>query len=125
MADIRFDDAALAELLVSPTGAVAADLIRRGIQVEAAVKRMLHQPGTGRIYRKRNPTRTHQASAPGQPPATDLGKYAATITQGLERDAQGLVEKIGTDDKRGIWLELGTRRMAARPHLRPGLDAAK
>lgn len=125
--DVRvvFNDSALAELFTSPEGDVAKDLVRRGLKVERRVKEMLHQPGTGRVYRLSNPTRTHQASAPGQPPATDLGKYAASIGQGLERDAIGLVEKVGTNDKRGPWLELGTRTIAPRPHLVPGLDAAR
>lgn len=31
---------------------------------------------TGRVYRRYNPRRIHQASAPGQPPANDLGRLA-------------------------------------------------
>lgn len=122
---IVFDQAALAQLFDSEEGPVAKELVRKGLKVERRVKELLHTHGTGRIYRKSNPTRTHQASAPGQPPATDLGKYAASITQDLERDGQGLVEKVGTNDKRGPWLELGTRTIEPRPHLVPGLDAAR
>lgn len=120
---VVFDQDALAFLLESPEGPVGRDLLRRGIQVERRVQQMIHMHGTGRVYVRRG--RVHQASAPGEPPASDTGLYAATIGQQLERDAQGLIEKVGTNDKRGPWLELGTRRMAARPHLRPGLDAAR
>lgn len=125
MADVTvvFDQGALAELFESPQGPVAKDLVRRGVKVERRVKQLLSQPGSGRIYKRRGIA--HQASAPGEPPAPDTGKYRATIGQQLETDSQGLIEKIGTDDKRGPWLELGTRKMAPRPHLVPGLDAAR
>lgn len=33
-------------------------------------------PKTGRLYNRYNPRRTHRASAPGQPPANDLGALA-------------------------------------------------
>ncbi len=122
-ATIVFDQGALAELFESPSGEVAKDLVRRGIKVERRVKELLSQPGTGRIYTRGNIT--HQASAPGQPPAPDTGLDSSTNGQALEVDGQGLDEKIGTSDKRGIWFELGTRTMAPRPHLVPGLDAAR
>lgn len=120
---IKFDQAALAELFTSPAGPVAKDLTRRTIKVHRRVQQLIHQHGSGRIYTRGNIT--HQASAPGEPPAADTGKYAATVGFALERDAQGLVGKVGTNDKRGPWLELGTRNMAPRPHLRPGLEAAR
>jgi hypothetical protein len=122
-ARIVFDQGALADLFESPAGPVAKDLVRRGLQVERRVKELVHQHGTGRLYTRRGIV--HQASAPGEPPASDTGLYGASITQALEADVQGLVEKIGTNDKRGPWLELGTRNMAPRPHLVPGLDAAR
>lgn len=36
-------------------------------------------PKTGRLYRRYNPRRIHQASAPGQPPASDLGNLARSF----------------------------------------------
>lgn len=119
----RFDQAALATLFTSTQGPIAKDLARRTIKVHRRVQQLVHQHGSGRIYTRGNIT--HQASAPGEPPAADTGKYAATIGFAIERDGLGLVGKVGTGDKRGPWLELGTARMAARPHLRPGLEAAK
>lgn len=36
-------------------------------------------PKTGRVYRRYNPRRVHQASAPGQAPATDMGTLARSF----------------------------------------------
>jgi hypothetical protein len=116
---IVFDPAALTQLVHSPTGDVAKDLKRRGLRVQRAVKRSLHQAGTGRVYGH------HTASAPGQPPATDTGRLAASIVEELGRDEHGLVERIGTDVDYALPLELGTRNMEPRPFLRPGLQAAR
>ncbi len=84
---------------------------------EQATKRIQNPPKTGRIYRRRG--KTHQASAPGQPPATDTGSLASRSR--TEYDA---AEIKGT----AIWsvtyarpLEFGTARMAARPFARPSL----
>lgn len=123
MTDVRFDDQAVRRLLNSPDGPVARDLARRAIQVERRVKQSLKQPGRGRTYRRGGVT--HRASAPGDPPATDLGRLAAATTHELGRDARGLVAYVGSNYRVQLYLELGTRRMAPRPHLRPALEAAK
>lgn len=123
MSDVRFDDQALQRLLDGPDGPVAKDLARRAIQVERRVKQTLKQPGRGRTYRRGNVT--HTASAPGDPPATDRGRLAAATTHELGRDAQGLHARIGSNYPVQLYLELGTRRMAPRPHLRPALEAAR
>jgi hypothetical protein len=36
-----------------------------------------------------------------------------------------VVYRIGTNVEYGPYVELGTSRMAARPHLRPGFDAQR
>lgn len=133
MADVRleFDDTALDHLLDSPAGDVGRDLERRALNVEAAQIRSLSRPGTGRVYRRGS--RTHQASAPGQPPAVDTGHLRATVGHHVHDDpADGLVADIGSGanpaipgTKTAIWLDRGTRRIAPRPWLRSSLDAAK
>ena len=65
----------------------------------------------------------HRASSPGRPPATDL----ATYKQSMQPDLTGVLTRLeGTVgprgpmmQRRGRWLEYGTRRMSARPHLGP------
>ena len=121
--DIVFDDDALTRFLTDPDGPAAKDLARRAVKVERAVKRMLHQPGRGRTYRRGGVT--HRASAPGDPPATDLGRLAAAVSWELGVDERGLHARIGSNYPIELFLELGTRRMAARPHLRPALEAAR
>lgn len=68
---------------------------------------------TGRIYRKTNPNRTHQASAPGQPPASDTGTLANSI--GVERLPDRA--EISAVTPYALPLEWGTRRMAPRPFM--------
>ena len=123
MSEVVFDDAALRRLLDGPDGPVAKDLARRAVQVERTVKRSLHQPGRGRTYRRGGVV--HRASAPGDPPATDLGRLAAATTWEIGVDERGLHARIGSNYPVQLFLELGTRRMAARPHLRPALEAAR
>ena len=58
----------------------------------AAIKEKLSQPGTGRVYKSRGITsrlagpgttkrskQLHQASAPGEPPAPDIGELRRSI----------------------------------------------
>lgn len=119
MADrITFNGPALARLFTSPAGPVAKDLKRRGLQVQGEAVRSLKQTGGGRQYGR------HRASAPGQPPATDTGRLAASIREELRQDSIGLVEVIGTDVDYALPLELGTRDIEPRPFLRPSLRKA-
>ena len=81
---------------------------------EAHIKRLLSQPGTGRLYG------THRASAPGNPPAVDTGTYRGSWRNRILASGAGLHGgEIYTTQERGPWLENGTARMAARPHAGP------
>jgi hypothetical protein len=122
--DVRINPTALAAYINSPSGDVAKDLTKRGIRVEREAKRLAHQAGTGRTYHKSNPKRTHRASAPGQPFATDLGTAAASITHAIGVDAVGIFCQVGSGLKKMRWLEFGTRLMAPRPTLRRALRKA-
>lgn len=125
MADdlIRFHDEALRQLLDSPDGPTGRYLHAAGLAVQSAAKRLASTPGRGRTYTRGNVT--HVASAPGDPPAVDTGRLRASISSELARDAQGLHARVGSRYDVALFLELGTRRMAARPFLRPALPAAK
>lgn len=94
-------------------------IARTALLIEAEAKRLLSIPGSGRVYTRRG--RTHQASAPGQPPAPDMGILRASVHTDLSRIAD-LFAKVGTDKAYGLYLELGTRYMAARPWLKAAFD---
>lgn len=72
-------------------------------------------PKTGRMYGK------HQASAPGEAPATDTGRLVKSITWQTLR--QGLAADVGSPLPYAVFLEEGTSKMAARPWLRPAFEA--
>ncbi len=59
----------------------------------------------------------HRASAPGDPPAPDLGTLKRSVF--IERTATGYI--IGVAARTGIYLERGTLRIKPRPFLRPAL----
>jgi hypothetical protein len=97
----------------------AADAIAQGLRNE--IVSTLSRPGTGRLYRRRSVS--HRASSPGSPPAVDTGSYRASWRAWTEGASPRVIAAVGTGDKRGPWLEHGTSRMAARPHVRPAFAA--
>lgn len=83
------------------------------------VKKYQRGPATGEIYEKYNPRRTHQASAPGEAPATDTGRLANSVTID---DVGPLTIEVGTDVEYGPFLEFGTRTIAPRPNWVPSVQ---
>ncbi len=79
-------------------------------------------PKSGRVY-KRGAV-THQASAPGQYPASDQGILATSIAM-IPPQPGNIVGQVGTSVAYGPMLEFGTSRMAARPWLFPSFVKAK
>lgn len=100
-----------------------------------AIKSISREQSMGRVYthyftamlpngaliegKKRN--KPHTASAPGDAPNTDSGTLVRSIA--VENPRKGL-SYVGTSVEYGKHLEFGTRRMAARPWLRPAMDKA-
>lgn len=87
------------------------------INLEREARRMIQKgPKTGRIYMKgKKGNIPHQASAPGEAPATDTGNLARNIN----------AIHIGTAHYRVVSsaeyanIEFGRRRVAPRPYMRP------
>ena len=74
-------------------------------------------PKTGRVYRIKG--RVHKASAPGEAPASRSGKLLRSVrarVYGWER------MEFGDSAPHGKYLELGTRNMEPRPHLKTTVD---
>lgn len=104
-----------------------ADQVRAGAKVgvlaateevrNEVLRLILNTPKTGRISKRRGVT--HQASAPGEPPASDTGRLVGSIR--TEYDAEGLQGTVVASTNYAFKLEFGTPRIAARPFMRPAL----
>jgi hypothetical protein len=103
----QFEEAGLRHLLTSD---VAKDLVRRGIRVQNRAKEL---------------ARTPPPSLPGQPPSVRTGRLRGSITWRLGQDGLSPYVDVGSAVVYAAYVELGTRRMAARPYLRPALEAAR
>lgn len=76
-------------------------------------------PKTGRKYQRG--TVVHQASAPGQAPATDTGFLVLSI---YNEDRGYLSKAIGSRLPYAFYLEFGTRKIASRPSWVPAVERA-
>lgn len=79
--------------------------------------------GTGRIYEKYQPRRTHQASVAGEPPASDTGFLASQVTSNVKTMPDGaVIGQIVSAAPYSKHLEFGTTQMMARPFMQPALN---
>lgn len=91
------------EALRQPTERV---VLRCALYYEGRVKKKLTGPRTGRIYIING--RAHQASAPGEPPATLTGKLRQSITHtDVMWDGDNAFCEVGTSMPYGRTLEFG------------------
>lgn len=98
-------------------GAINA-LKATGVFMESdAKRRVIKGPKTGKIYSRKDIF--HQASAPGESPASDTGTLVRSITHDVS-EQEFEVALHASADYAGH-LELGTRNMEERPFLRPAL----
>jgi HK97 gp10 family phage protein len=90
--------------------------LQRGVEAvrDEASSLILSGPKTGRIYRRGGVS--HQASAPGESPASDTGQLVASITTAV--DSGNLTGSVGFGTDHAAPLEYGTRNMAPRPYAR-------
>ena len=93
--------------------------------VEAEAKQSIQRGvKSGRIYKRRSVV--HQASAPGEPPASDTGFLVSNITKtAVEKSGTALSISVESKAKYSKFLEFGTRKMSARPFLQPALEKNK
>jgi hypothetical protein len=104
------------------------------ILLSSRVKADISQPGTlryhpktksGKASKSRKTVYNFTHSAPGNPPFKQKGRLRGSIAWEIVQGAAGgIVGRVGTNLKVGRYLELGTRRMKARPFLRPNLRNA-
>ena len=84
---------------------------------EEALRLILDTPKSGRLYRRGNVI--HQASAPGEAPASDTGTLVNRMeTKFNEDDVSG---KLVANTNYAASLEFGTFKMEPRPFMRPAV----
>lgn len=119
--EIKVDMHELKELSGSLSGGKVKEAIDRGVKAGAmlvrstAQRKILSGPKSGKTYKRRGIS--HQASAPGEPPASDTGRLVQGIVvqpapEAFAYDVKSLADYAG-------FLEYGTSRMSARPYLEP------
>jgi hypothetical protein len=80
------------------------------------------RPKSGRVYKR--PSGTHQASAPGEPPANDTGKLAASI---VARSTGREGAEVVADGELAHTMEFGTTggKVAPRPFMVPAAQNSR
>lgn len=96
-----------------------------GIVERRAVFLITNPPKTGRVYQRRGIV--HQASAPGEAPASDTGTLVNAREVELDRQADFFEVKgsLTFTSKHAAWLEHGTRHMEPRPFGRRALNETR
>jgi HK97 gp10 family phage protein len=93
---------------------IRAKLTTCGEIIISDAQRSMMEPKTG------SPGPQTTRSAPGESPAVQTGTLKESLAQEPLEDRVGI--RVGTNIRYGLYLELGTRKMRARPWLRPALD---
>ena len=102
------------------TAAAMRGLIKGGFKVKGEmIRRIKSPPKTGHTYRRRGIV--HQASAPGEAPATDTGKLIGSISDPKPNFAT-LSVTINVSANYAASLEYGTQKMEPRPYARVSLN---
>lgn len=103
------------------------EYVTRGtLMVQNTAKESIMKGGTGRMYEKYEPRRSHRASAPNQPPASDTGFLVSNITMDVDAKVDGsVVGQIISSAPYSKHLEFGTVNMTERPFMQPALQKNK
>lgn len=97
-----------------------AERVNRACQlVKRTAQENLSGTGSGILYG------THRASLPGDFPALDTSVLRGSVNTKVSVTPNHVDGFIGTDEKRGRLLELGTRKMLPRPWLRRTLASLR
>ncbi len=119
------------EFNIIATNQTVKAMKQAAIFTQGIAKKMIGGVGSGILYKRGR--RTHRASAPGDPPARDTGILANSVSHTVKVKSGTVSGFIGsdidkirskattTDPEYGLYLELGTPNMDARPWLRPAL----
>ncbi len=96
---------------------------RATLMVEGTAKESIQKGGTGILYEKYKPRRSHRASAPKEPPATDTGFLVSNISMNVKKEPNGvIIGQVISSAPYSEHLEFGTTNMTARPFMQPALE---
>lgn len=109
------------ELVVNINKEMASRLPLAGAVVVGEVKRLLGVQGRPSKASIKQGSRVTRSKA-GEPPRWQTKTLRQSITQ---ESVSKTEERVGTNVKYALPLEIGTSNMAARPYLRPGLAKSK
>ena len=111
-----------AAFLADVRGAVMRGVVRYASAVEEeSVRLILDTPKTGRIYTRRGVE--HQASAPGEAPASDTGRLVNS--RRIDIFPEDLKARLIYSTEYAEHLQFGTEKMEPRPWLDRALDNTK
>lgn len=117
---VQVHDLAIFQRLLNQWGQTKRRQLTQGLGEAALVVQaearslILRGPKTGKLYIRRGRIK-HRASAPGEAPASDTGTLVRSIV--INVDPIRLTASVGSNVLYAPYLELGTRRMKARPYL--------
>tara|TARA_Y100001937_G_C6982604_1_gene268410 strand:+ start:44 stop:490 length:447 start_codon:yes stop_codon:yes gene_type:complete len=113
-------------LIANPHDNALRAVGRATLVVNATAVKSITAGGTGITYEKYEPRRTHVASAPNQPPASDTGFLVSQITSNIKSNPDGsVVGQIISAAPYSKHLEFGTTNMTERPFMQPALNKNK
>lgn len=123
---IRFDPKPKFKNLESVPDAVRDEvwkaIVASGLAIRTDIINSMREDKGGRTYRVPGFKSTYQASAPGEAPAVATGRLLGDV-QNIKMDEVSLSVTVGahkgTTATYGAYLEYGTKKMEARPWLRP------
>jgi hypothetical protein len=125
MTTIKLEGEAQIMAALRKLGADAEIEARKAVEATAIelrgdiVKRYQRGPKTGKQYTRGNVT--HQASAPGEAPATDTGRLASATEYSMTGK---LSAEVSNSVLYGPMLEFGTQSIEPRPAWRPAVQEA-
>jgi HK97 gp10 family phage protein len=106
-----------------------ADEINKAVYASAqqvvleAKKSILSGGKSGRLYHRR--TVTHQASAPGEAPASDTGRLVNSLSATLTNPGEATASAGNSNVKYAAMLEFGTTNIAPRPFFFVAFEKSK
>jgi hypothetical protein len=117
--------AALDRLGDEVSALVGREVYRAGFELQNDIKQRIQRgPKTGRVYKRGGVL--HQASAPGQAPATDTGRLVNSVYLDDEGIQSGRAQvSVGSLLAYARYLEYGTRHIAERPAWTPAAEMAR